>query len=156
MLVAFSPNLSLILCPCTKPGGWRCSLDTKVKILRPKGRKGAVDVEGERCSDEGVCVCVWVRRLTHTGRVVSRMEGINHYWRTPSSPTHPDGPSTPDINHHSPTIDPLSLLRREKSVLVVLIFPFSPSAFTVSPPPRPAKRIAVSLWIITDLRFIEY
>lgn len=70
------------------------------------------------------------RRGGSGGRAVSRMEGINHYWRTPSSPTHPDGPSTPDINHHSPTIDPLALPRREKCAGRIDF-----SLFSLAPPP---------------------
>lgn len=112
--------------------------------LQPgNGGKGPVSKNGRRGQlvlkeKGGMRVCVRLDSKS-AGRVVSRMEGINHYWRTPSSPTHPDGPSTPDINHHSPTIDPLSLLCRGKRVLVVLIFPFSPSAFPISPPPSASQ-----------------
>ncbi len=65
--------------------------------------------------------------------------GINHYWRTPPSVLHPDGPSTPDINHNSSTIDPLSSMLR-KSLLLLLIFLFSlclPYQH-LHPPPSPS------------------
>lgn len=102
----------------------------------PEGGKGPVSGRGRRRGGSG-------------GRAVSRMEGINHYWRTPSSPTHPDGPSTPDINHHSPTIDPLALPRREKCAGRIDCSLFSlappPPPTPPPPPPPPADRTAVSL-----------
>lgn len=133
MVDAFTCSLRCISCLRAWWEGWHFSLEKEVKVLCQRGEEWVVVKE-----KGGIGWCVGVDSKS-AGRVVSRMEGINHYWRTPSSPTHPDGPSTPDINHHSPTIDPLSLLCRGKSVLVVLIFPFSPSAFPVSPPPSTSQ-----------------
>ncbi len=86
--------------------------------------------------------------------------GINHYWRTPPSVLHPDGPSTPDINHNSSTIDPLSSMLR-KSLLLLLIFLFSlclPYQHLHPPPPRQPSTItsAKSLGNETDIIFINF
>lgn len=108
--------------------GWHCSLEEEVKILCQRGEeredKGGEGGGGEGERQDGVMCGGGRLKECWLGCLQDGGGGINHYWRTPSSPTHPDGPSTPDINHHSPTIDPLSLPCQGKSVLVVLIFFF--------------------------------